>query len=71
MKKNILLFIAFTIAWAALIAAAYLLNILFNQNWFDGWQEYVVFGLSGAVGGVFGPILSAWLMKKLKNRTAR
>ncbi|MDE6309504.1 MAG: hypothetical protein K2L81_04845, partial [Muribaculaceae bacterium] len=61
-------FIALIIVGATVTAVAYLLNLLFHQNWFSGWQEFVVVGLAGAMGGVFGPILSAWLTQKFKKR---
>lgn len=66
MKKNIPLLVAFFIVWAFIAGLCYILNILFNQNWFTDWHEYVVIGLAGAIASIFGPILSAWIEKIFK-----
>lgn len=69
MKKTISLLIAFFIVWAFMAGLCYILNLLFNQNWFAGWQEYVIIGLAGAVASIFGPILAAWLEKMFRKKS--
>lgn len=67
MKKNITFILAFFIVWAFMALMCYLLNLLFGRNWFAGdWHEYVIIGFAGAVAGIFGPILAAWIGKSFK-----
>ena len=67
--KNILLLLAFSIVWAFAALMCYLLNIIFGRHWFSGdWREYLIIGFAGAMGGVFGPILAAWIGKSLKKK---
>lgn len=67
MKKNISFILAFFIVWALIASLCYLLNLILGRNWVtDNWQEYVIIGFAGALAGIFGPILAAWLSKLLK-----
>lgn len=69
MKKNIILFVAFIIVWFWLAGLCYLLGLILNRDWFTEYPNYVVIGFSGAVAGIFGPILAAWLQKILKKKS--
>lgn len=70
MKKNITFLLAFFIVWAFTAFMCYLLNLILDRNWFaNGWQEYVIIGFAGAVAGIFGPILAAWIGKFFKKRS--
>lgn len=67
MKKNIIFILAFFIVWALTALLCYILNLILPLNLFtDTWQEYVIVGFAGALAGIFGPILAAWLSKLLK-----
>lgn len=68
MKKSVLLVVTFFVVWALVAGACYSLNLLFRQNWFDDWHEYVVIGLAGALAAMFGPVLAAWFDKMLKKK---
>ena len=69
MKKNITSLLAFFIVWAFTAFMCYLLNLILDRNWLSsGWQEYIIIGFAGAVAGIFGPILAAWIGKLLKKR---
>lgn len=70
MKKNITFLLAFFIVWAFSAFMCYLLNLILDRNWFtDGWHEYVIIGFAGAVAGIFGPILAAWICKFSKKKS--
>lgn len=72
MKKNIIFIVAFFIVWAFTAFMCYLLNLILgrNLNLFTGdWREYIVIGFAGAMAGVFGPILAAWLGKLFKKKS--
>ncbi len=70
MKKNISFLLAFVIIWAFTAFMCYLLNLILDRNWFaNGWQEYVIIGFAGAMAGIFGPILAAWISKCLKKKS--
>lgn len=69
MKKNFPLLLAFFIVWAFTAFVCYLLNIILDRNWFtNGWQEYVIIGFAGAIAGIVGPILAAWIGKCFKKK---
>lgn len=66
MKQNISL-LAFFIVWAITAVMYYLLNLLLGKNGFtNDWQEFVIIGFAGAMGGFFGPKLAAWIGKFFK-----
>ena len=69
MKKNLAFILAFFIVWALTAFMCYLLNLIFGRNWFNGWQEYVIIGFAGAMAGIFGPILAAWIGKFFKKKS--
>ena len=70
MKKNLTLLLAFCIVWAFTAVMCYILNLILDRNWFiNGWQEYVIIGFAGAMAGVFGPILAAWIGKFFKKKS--
>lgn len=69
MKKNITFILAFFIVWAFTAFMCYLLNLILDRNWFNGWQEYVIIGFAGAMAGIFGPILAAWIGKFFKKKS--
>ena len=69
MKKNIAFIMAFFIVWAFTAFMCYLLNLILGRNWFDDWQEYVIIGFAGAMAGIFGPILAAWIGKYFKKKS--
>lgn len=70
MKKTLLLFVAFLIVWTFTAFMCYFLNLVVDSSWLAGdWQEYAIVGFAGAMAGVFGPILSAWIGKALKNKS--
>lgn len=63
MKRIVVYLLAFSIVYAAVAGACYFLSLfislIFNQDWFTDWREYVIIGLAGAIAGLFGPVLSA------------
>ncbi len=70
MKKNLSLLLAFVVIWAFTAFMCYLLNLILAQNWFtNGWQEYVIIGFAGAMAGIFGPVLAAWISKLVKKKS--
>ncbi len=70
MKKNIIFIIAFFIVWVFTAFMCYLLNLVLGRNLFTGdWHEYIVIGFAGAMAGVFGPILAAWLGKLFNTKS--
>lgn len=70
MKKNITFLLAFFIVWAFTAFMCYLLNLISDRNWFtNDWQEYVIIGFAGAMAGIFGPILAAWVGKIFKKKS--
>ena len=70
MKKNLIFIIAFSIVWAFTAFMCYLLNLILGRNLFTGdWREYIVIGFAGAMAGVFGPILAAWLGKLFNKKS--
>ncbi|MDE6541333.1 MAG: hypothetical protein K2L74_04915 [Muribaculaceae bacterium] len=70
MKRIVVYFLAFSIVFAAMVGACYLINLfvglVFHQSWFAGWREYVVIGFAGAMAGTFGPVLFALIEKRFK-----
>lgn len=70
MKKDITFLLAFFIVWAFTAFMCYLLNLILDRNLFtNGWQEYVIIGFAGAMAGIFGPILAAWIGKFFKKKS--
>ncbi len=70
MKKDITFLLAFFIVWAFTAFMWYLLNLILDRNLFtNGWQEYVIIGFAGAMAGIFGPILAAWIGKFFKKKS--
>lgn len=70
MKKNITFLLAFFIVWAFIAFMCYLLNLILDRNWLtNGWQEYVIIGFAGAMAGIFGPILAAWVGEIFKKKS--
>ena len=69
MKKNITFILAFFIVWALAAFMCCVLNLILGRNRFNGWQEYVIIGFAGAIAGLFGPILAAWIGKFFKKKS--
>ncbi|MDE6468749.1 MAG: hypothetical protein K2L28_07635 [Muribaculaceae bacterium] len=70
MKKNITFILAFFIVWAFIAFMCYLLNLVLDRNRFtNAWQEYVIIGFAGAMAGIFGPVLAAWIGKFFKKKS--
>ncbi|MCX4331229.1 MAG: hypothetical protein OSJ24_03415 [Muribaculaceae bacterium] len=70
MKKNIIFILAFFIVWALIALLCHLLNLILALNWLpNNWQEYVIIGFAGAMAGIFGPILAAWISKYFKKNS--
>ncbi|MDE6514402.1 MAG: hypothetical protein K2L05_09510 [Muribaculaceae bacterium] len=61
MKKFLSLTLSFLIVWALVSGGCYMLGL---HNSDPGY--YISIGLAGALGATFGPILAAWVGKKLK-----
>lgn len=68
MKKNLIFLLAFVIVWAFIAFMCYMLSLMFGRDWFADWREYVIIGFAGAMAGVFGPVLAAWIGKMFKER---
>lgn len=70
MKKNLILLLAFLIVWAFTAFMCNLLNLVVDRNWITGnWHECIIIGFAGAVAGIFGPILAAWIGKFFKKKS--
>lgn len=69
MKKNIVFILAFFIVWALTAFMCYLLNLILGRNWFNGWQEYVIIGFAGAMAGILGPVMAAWIGNFFKKKS--
>lgn len=67
MKKFISTFVAFLIVSAFTFAMVFLVNILTGRHEMSGWRCYLVIGLAGGLGGLFGPKVSAYFKRITKS----
>ena len=63
MKKFISYLIAFLVIWFAVAGFCLLLGDLFNIGFLQSRPNYVSIGLAGAVAGLAGPPLAAFIDK--------
>lgn len=69
-SKNISFLLAFFIVWAFCVFMCYLLNLILGRNVItNSWHESVIVGFAGAMAGIFGPILAAWISKRFKKKS--
>ena len=61
MKKFLSFALSFLIVWALVTGGCYMLGL------HDSDLNYCIsIGFAGALGGTFGPIIAAWVSKKIK-----
>lgn len=66
MKKNLSLALAFMIVWVVVSGICYLIGIVFDKEYFLNPTNDIYLGFSSALGGIFGPILTSYISKKIK-----
>lgn len=69
MKKNFYFVLAFLIVWGLAAGVCYLLGIVFEVNYFMDWKNNIILGFSCAAGGIFGPIVAAYIGKVFKKQS--
>lgn len=68
MKKFLSFTIAFCVVWFAVAGLCLLIGNVFNIDFLQGRAHYVQIGLAGAIAGLFGPLLAAYVDKLVKKR---
>ncbi len=63
MKKAFSLFLAFIIVSAFIAAILHLAGLIFNSEFLCDWTNALLIGLSGGLGGLFGPMIAAYFSK--------
>lgn len=66
MKKYLSFALAFLIVWGLAVGVCYLIGIVFEQNYFMDRTNNIVLGFSSALGGIFGPVIVAYIEKVIK-----